>query len=205
MDQNSVSWNTIREWLGRVDMVRRLASAVLLSSLSHPTARYRIEAWSARAARAADRATRNPAMLRTARMPTVVVAIAFLWCGDRIALGQTRPPNIVLIVADDMGYADIGIHGSKDIPTPNIDALARAGVRFTDAYVTGPYCSPTRAGLLTGRYQQRFGHEFNLGRPGQFGLPLSETTLADRLRAAGYRTAVFGKWHLGGGEKFHPM
>ena len=137
-------------------------------------------------------------------MPAVVVAIAFLWCGERIALGQTRPPNIVLIVADDMGYADIGVHGSKDIPTPNIDALATAGVRFTDAYVTGPYCSPTRAGLLTGRYPQRFGHEFNLGPAGEFGLPLSETTLADRLKAAGYRTALFGKWHLGAGEKFHP-
>jgi arylsulfatase A-like enzyme len=144
-------------------------------------------------------------MTRIVRMPHVVVAIAFLLCGGQIALGQTRPPNIVLLVADDMGYADIGVHGSKDIPTPNIDALARAGVRFTDAYVTGPYCSPTRAGLLTGRYPQRFGHEFNLGVSGQFGLPLSETTLADRLRAAGYRTAVFGKWHLGGGEKFHPM
>ena len=144
-------------------------------------------------------------MLRIARMPAVVVVIAFLSWGEPVALGQTRPPNIVLLVADDMGYADIGVHGSKDIPTPNIDALAQAGVRFTDAYVTGPYCSPTRAGLLTGRYPQRFGHEFNIGPEGEFGLPLSETTLADRLRAAGYRTAVFGKWHLGAGEKFHPM
>ena len=144
-------------------------------------------------------------MTRIVRIPAVVVAIAFLWCGEQGALGQTRAPNIVLLVADDMGYADIGVHGSKDIPTPNIDALASAGVRFTDAYVTGPYCSPTRAGLLTGRYPQRFGHEFNPGNLSQSGLPLSETTLADRLRAAGYRTALFGKWHLGGGEKFHPM
>ena len=121
-----------------------------------------------------------------------------------MAVRYRQVPHHVLIVADDMGYADIGVHGSKDIPTPNIDALAKAGVRFTDAYVTGPYCSPTRAGLLTGRYPQRFGHEFNLGL-GRVGLPLSETTLADRLKAAGYRTAVFGKWHLGGGEKFHPM
>jgi arylsulfatase A-like enzyme len=143
--------------------------------------------------------------MRIARVPLVVAAIAFLLCSEPIALGQVRLPNIVLLVTDDMGYADIGVHGGKDIPTPNIDALARAGVRFTDAYVTGPYCSPTRAGLLTGRYPQRFGHEFNLGVDAQFGLPLSETTLANRLRAAGYRTAVFGKWHLGGGEKFHPM
>lgn len=144
-------------------------------------------------------------MIRIGCLPTVVVAVVLLGCSERIALAQARPPNIVLLVADDMGYADIGVHGSKDIPTPNIDALAGAGVRFTDAYVTGAYCSPTRAGLLTGRYPQRFGHEFNLGPLAPHGLPLSETTLADRLRAAGYRTAVFGKWHLGGGEKFHPM
>ena len=75
---------------------------------------------------------------------------------------QAKPPNIIVIVADDLGYADIGVHGGKDIPTPNIDSLAKNGVRFTDAYVSGPYCSPTRAGLMTGRYPQRFGHEFNI-------------------------------------------
>ena len=118
---------------------------------------------------------------------------------------QLRRPNIVVIVADDMGYADIGIQGSKDIPTPNIDALAADGIRFTNAYVSGPYCSPTRAGLMTGRYQQRFGHEFNLGADADFGLPLTQTTMADYLKAAGYRTALFGKWHLGAGPRFHPM
>ena len=120
---------------------------------------------------------------------------------------QVRQPNIVMIVGDDMGYADIGVHGSKDIPTPHIDALARSGVRFTDAYVTGPHCSPTRAGLLTGRYQQRFGHEVNMGADAGpiGGLPLSETTIADRLKAAGYRTALFGKWHLGSAAELHPM
>ena len=117
-----------------------------------------------------------------------------------------RRPNILVIVTDDMGYADIGVHGSRDIPTPNIDRLAGEGVRFTDAYVSGPYCSPTRAGLLTGRYPQRFGHEFNLEpEMGDVGLPVSETTIADRLKAARYRTAVFGKWHLGIAAKFHPM
>jgi arylsulfatase A-like enzyme len=123
------------------------------------------------------------------------------------AEAQRRPPNILVILADDMGYGDIGVYGSKDIPTPNIDALAKGGIRFTDAYVSGPYCSPTRAGLLTGRYPQRFGHEFNLNFPDHrdFGLPLSETTMADRLKAAGYRTALFGKWHLGFADKFHPM
>ena len=86
----------------------------------------------------------------------------------------------VVIVADDMGYADIGVHGCKDIPTPHIDALARAGVRCTNGYVSGPYCSPTRAGLLTGRYQTRFGHEFNAGGRGENnGLPVTETGVAE--------------------------
>jgi len=70
-------------------------------------------------------------------------------------------PNILFIVGDDMGYADVGFHGCRDIPTPNLDALAASGVRFTSGYVSGPYCSPTRAGLMTGRYQTRFGHELN--------------------------------------------
>src|SRR5215216_2993520 len=146
-------------------------------------------------------------MERAARLCSAV-AIGFgLLCLSRAAgEAQSRPPNIVVIVADDMGYADIGIHGSKDIPTPNIDALAKGGVRFTNAYVSGPYCSPTRAGLMTGRYPQRFGHEFNPGGNDQpFGLPKSEVTIADRLKAAGYRTAMVGKWHLGAGEGLHPM
>jgi arylsulfatase A-like enzyme len=134
-------------------------------------------------------------------------ALVIIAAGAHAASGQTRQPNIVLIVADDMGYGDIGAHGSKDIPTPNIDALARTGVRFTDAYVTGPHCSPTRAALLTGRYQQRFGHEVNMGAGAgpDAGLPLSETTIADRLRAAGYKTALFGKWHLGSAERLQPL
>jgi arylsulfatase A-like enzyme len=117
-------------------------------------------------------------------------------------------PNVVVILADDLGYADIGVHGRKDIPTPHIDRLARGGVRFRNGYVSGPYCSPTRAGLLTGRYQTRFGHEFNPGGgkgPKAPGLPLSETTLADRLKATGYRTALVGKWHLGAAPRQHPQ
>ena len=143
-------------------------------------------------------------MATRACLPLVLLAAACLTIGA--GAQSQRPPNILVIVADDMGYADIGVHGSRDIPTPNIDALARDGVRFTDAYVSGPYCSPTRAGFLTGRYPQRFGHEFNLGaQHREFGLPLEETTIADRLKAAGYRTALFGKWHLGMGEKYHPL
>ena len=141
-------------------------------------------------------------------LATITIVFSILCFGSLAAKAQRRPPNILVIVSDDMGYADIGIHGSKDIPTPNIDALAKGGIRFTDAYVSGPYCSPTRAGLLTGRYPQRFGHEFNLNmspESSDFGLPLTETTMADRLKAAGYQTALFGKWHLGYGDKFHPM
>ncbi len=127
-----------------------------------------------------------------------------------LSAAEVRKPNVIVILADDMGYADIGVHGCKDIPTPNIDSLARNGVRCSNGYVSHPYCSPTRAGLLTGRYQQRFGHEFNPGPPTNrtpgVGLPLTETTMADRLKAAGYKTGLVGKWHLGHAEdKFHPL
>src|SRR5688572_10660230 len=117
----------------------------------------------------------------------VVIVLATSYPGRR---AQGRPPNILVIVADDMGYADVGFNGGKDIATPNIDALAHAGIRFTDAYVTGPHCSPTRAALLTGRYQQRFGHEVNVGAGAgrDAGLPLEETTMAERLDVAVYRT-----------------
>ncbi len=116
-------------------------------------------------------------------------------------------PNIVLIVADDLGYADVGFHGCKDIPTPRLDALAASSVHCTSGYVTHPFCSPTRAALLTGRYQQRFGHENNpkwLPQDDRVGLPRDQTTLADAMRRAGYLTAAVGKWHLGAHPSFHP-
>jgi arylsulfatase A-like enzyme len=120
---------------------------------------------------------------------------------------ETAKPNVLVIVADDLGYGDIGVHGGKVVPTPHIDELAASGVRCTNGYVSAPYCSPARAGLLTGRYQTRFGHEFNphVGDEATLGLPLDERTITDRLRSAGYRTAAFGKWHLGFSPAHHPQ
>jgi arylsulfatase A-like enzyme len=120
-----------------------------------------------------------------------------------------RKPNIIIILADDMGYSDLGVYGGTEIPTPNLDALARGGVRFTDGYVTCPICAPTRAALLSGRYQQRFGFEHNPGPAQQasdkFGLPRSERTLAEKMKEAGYATGMFGKWHLGYKDELQPQ
>src|SRR5436309_9012576 len=116
-------------------------------------------------------------------------------------------PNILVILADDLGYGDVGFQGCNDIPTPNLDALAKRSLRCTNGYVTHPFCSPTRAGLLTGRYQQRFGHEMNPAWDPEnlrLGLPLSEVTLPQVLKTAGYATACIGKWHLGAHPSLHP-
>ena len=114
-------------------------------------------------------------------------------------------PNVVLIVADYMGYGDIGPHGVTDIRTPYIDRLAREGVRVENAYGPAPICSPSRVGLLTGRYPQRAGFEDNVGpAPRPAGLPVEETTIAALLRDAGYRTGLVGKWHLGLEPRFSP-
>jgi arylsulfatase A-like enzyme len=132
---------------------------------------------------------------------------------------ETRRPNVVLILADDLGYGDLGCQGCRDIKTPNIDRLAAQGVRFRNFYANGPECSPTRAALLTGRYQQRVGGlecAIGIGNVGRYddairlqkkhdlGLPVEEIALPKLLKDAGYMTAICGKWHLGYEEKFSP-
>lgn len=113
------------------------------------------------------------------------------------------PPNVLLILADDLGFEDLSFQGSKDIKSPHLDKLAAGSIRFTNGYVTASVCSPSRAGLMTGRYQQRFGHEANTPSFPN-GMDLKEVTMAQRLKALGYRTAVIGKWHLGADEKQYP-
>ena len=116
-------------------------------------------------------------------------------------------PNILVISADDLGHGDLGFTGSSEIQTSVIDQLANNGVVVTNGYVVHPYCGPSRAGLLTGRYPARFGMEFNVDYSPydeHMGLPLSEKTIADRLRQLGYRTGMIGKWHLGAAPPFHP-
>lgn len=118
-----------------------------------------------------------------------------------------KSPNIIIILTDDQGYGDVGFNGSKDIPTPGIDRIASNGTVFTSGYVSFAVCGPSRAGLITGRYQDRFGFSRNpLLAPNDItmGLPLSEQTMADLLKQAGYKTSILGKWHLGTHPALHP-
>jgi arylsulfatase A len=118
--------------------------------------------------------------------------------------GAAAPPNVVVILCDDLGYGDLGCYGAPDVPTPRLDRLAADGVRFTDFYVPAPVCTPSRAGLLTGRHPLRVGLLRVLHPHENQGLPAAEATLADVLRAAGYATGCFGKWHLGHRPEFLP-
>ena len=120
-------------------------------------------------------------------------AICFAVCG------KSSPPNVVIFLADDLGYGDIGCYGAPDIKTPNVDRIAHEGVRFTDFYANGCVCTPTRCALMTGRYQQHIGGLETAIPPGakNLGLPAQEKTIADLLHGVGYATAISGKWHLG--------
>jgi arylsulfatase A-like enzyme len=153
----------------------------------------------------ASTTTPVPAMRFASRfIRHAVVGLLFL-CWLSPALAQVRKPDIIVILADDLGYGDTGAYGSKIAKTPNIDALAASGIRFTDGYVTNPVCAPSRAGLMTGRYQQRFGYEFNpVGRDKSGGMSLHEITLAQIMKSAGYVTGAIGKWHLGRPQGYYP-
>jgi arylsulfatase A-like enzyme len=126
----------------------------------------------------------------------------------RAAAAATKP-NFIVILIDDMGYSDVGAYGSKDIPTPHIDSLARHGARFTNAYSSCPVCTPARAALLTGRYHERYGLEWVISPDRRtektpYGLDVREKTLADLLRGEGYATGILGKWHLGDQPQYFP-
>jgi len=144
------------------------------------------------------------------RLRLWVYAIGSLLAGTT-AIASTTPafkPNIIIILTDDQGYTDVGFNGCKDIPTPNLDRIAHEGVHFPVGYVTHPYCSPSRAGLLSGRMQQRFGHEHNpegATDDNEEGIPVSEVLLPARLKTVGYTTGIIGKWHLGKAPQFNPL
>ena len=145
-------------------------------------------------------------IMRPARC--IAILVCMIAAGFTSLAAPTAPPNLIVILTDDQGYHDVGFNGCQDIPTPNLDSIASNGVKFTSGYVSSPYSSPSRAGLLTGRYQERFGYERDsLWQPKNpdAGLPLSETTLADTLDKVGYATGIIGKWHLGSNPAMHPL
>lgn len=148
--------------------------------------------------------------MQTNRTILLIFFAAMFGSESRCAIAdEPKRPNIVIFLADDLGYADIGVNGCKDIPTPNIDTIAKNGVRFTDGYATHCVCSPSRAGLMSGMYQHRFGFEHNSGperfADPNFGQPREVPTLAEKLKEAGYATGMIGKWHIGFKEGLRPQ
>ena len=135
--------------------------------------------------------------------------VALLFVAASEVAAEADNPNIIVLLADDLGYGELGCQGNEEIPTPHIDSIAANGVRFTNGYVTGPNCSPSRAGFLSGRIPTRFGYENNpIGHRNEnpaIGFPTSETTLAETMQDAGYTTGLLGKWHLGGTAAYHPF
>jgi arylsulfatase A-like enzyme len=145
---------------------------------------------------------------RRGALATVGGAAVSLAAGRALAAhdGPAPRPNIIFIMADDLGYADLGCYGARSIKTPNLDRLAAQGLRLTDGYSNSPVCSATRTGLITGRYQYRFrcGLEEPIGLV-NFGLPAQTPTLPSRIRQLGYTTSLVGKWHLGSMPDYSPL
>ncbi len=140
-------------------------------------------------------------------MTTIRLIAVFLLLPSILVLRAAQPssarPNFIIFYSDDLGWGETGAQGNREIPTPHTDSIAKNGIRFTSGYVAATYCSPSRAGLLTGRYPTRFGHEFN-STANAIGLRSDQTTLATRLKAHGYATAAIGKWHLGNQPENRP-
>ncbi len=154
-------------------------------------------------------------VLEVIKVNRLLCTIVAILCTLPIQSAASEKPNIVLLFADDAGYGDFGFHGSHHFKTPNLDKLAKSGVRLSHFYVTGETCGPSRAGMLTGRYQQRFGYE-EINVPGimsesskllgdDMGLPTDLQTMGNYLQQLGYRTAIFGKWHQGVADRYHPL
>ncbi|GGZ87763.1 sulfatase-like hydrolase/transferase [Algibacter mikhailovii] len=145
-------------------------------------------------------------------VPTAFIAffsiVVLLGFKSNIGLDVQERPNIIVVLTDDQGWADVGFNGATDIPTEHLDKLAEEGVIFSNGYVSHPYCSPSRAGLLTGRYQARFGHDCNMPYQGEnddtIGTPLSEKMISEALKKHGYTTSAIGKWHVGDHPNLHP-
>ena len=135
-----------------------------------------------------------------------ICAFPLLGYANPSGIEQSRP-NILVVLCDDLGYCDVGFNGSPDIKTPELDRLANRGTIFTSAYVAHPFCGPSRASLMTGRYPQCIGTPYNLRDEGletNDGVPVSETFMSNVLQDAGYFTAALGKWHLGDNSEFQP-
>ena len=140
------------------------------------------------------------------RLNWVLLAMLLAGCSQGAPEESAEPPNVIIMMADDLGWGDIGAYGGTAIQTPHIDALAEQGVLLTEGYVSAAVCSPSRAGLYTGKHQQRHGFEFNIaGRDRETGMSTEESTIADMMRDQGYVTGLVGKWHLGKRREHHPL